>query len=274
MHALRRRTLGRPGRARRAGRSSARVIYSPWLWTAQVLLDVAVVGLPAGAAQGRPPRAAGRPPGGPCRGPGGAADAVRPGAVPVLDEVVHETVAQERLPQLPHPSVPLAPVHALPRAASSWPARRLRSAGSTARWSVWTTTTSGSPTSTSTSRAAWPTPDQTLRRPALRRRPGGGAGEPGRYSRRLKGLWRSPVAHLVRIEGVRGSTPLSSTPSQHDPADAVGATAPAAFAFRSATVEAREESHDGAPRRQHDEPTPSSPRRRSPSRAPTTSASA
>ena len=25
------------------------------------------------------------------------------------------------------------------------------------------------------------------------------------------GLWRSPVAHLVRIEGVRGSNPLSST---------------------------------------------------------------
>ena len=28
---------------------------------------------------------------------------------------------------------------------------------------------------------------------------------------RLRGLWRSPVAHLVRIEGVRGSNPLSST---------------------------------------------------------------
>ena len=53
--------------------------------------------------------------------------------------------------------------------------------------------------------------------PALRRRPGGGAGEPGRYSFRLKGLWRSPVAHLVRIEGVRGSTPLSSTPSRQRP---------------------------------------------------------
>jgi len=31
----------------------------------------------------------------------------------VLDEVVHETVAAESLPQLPHPSVPLAPVHPL-----------------------------------------------------------------------------------------------------------------------------------------------------------------
>ena len=29
---------------------------------------------------------------------------------------------------------------------------------------------------------------------------------------RFPGLWRSPVAHLVRIEGVRGSNPLSSTP--------------------------------------------------------------
>ena len=28
---------------------------------------------------------------------------------------------------------------------------------------------------------------------------------------RSTGLWRSPVAHLVRIEGVRGSNPLSST---------------------------------------------------------------
>ena len=32
---------------------------------------------------------------------------------PVEHEVVHETVAQDALPQLPHPSVPLAPVHPL-----------------------------------------------------------------------------------------------------------------------------------------------------------------
>ena len=31
------------------------------------------------------------------------------------------------------------------------------------------------------------------------------------FSGRPMGLWRSPVAHLVRIEGVRGSNPLSST---------------------------------------------------------------
>ena len=30
----------------------------------------------------------------------------------------------------------------------------------------------------------------------------------------ISGLWRSPVAHLVRIEGVRGSNPLSSTESR------------------------------------------------------------
>jgi hypothetical protein len=29
-----------------------------------------------------------------------------------------------------------------------------------------------------------------------------------------QGLWRRPVAHLVRIEGVRGSNPLSSTKKQ------------------------------------------------------------
>jgi hypothetical protein len=32
-----------------------------------------------------------------------------------------------------------------------------------------------------------------------------------------QGLWRSPVAHLVRIEGVRGSNPLSSTEEQGPP---------------------------------------------------------
>ena len=34
---------------------------------------------------------------------------------------------------------------------------------------------------------------------------------PGRPGHPSMGLWRSPVAHLVRIEGVRGSNPLSST---------------------------------------------------------------
>ena len=41
-----------------------------------------------------------------------------------------------------------------------------------------------------------------------------------------KGLWRRLVAHLVRIEGVRGSNPLSSTPSS----DAVGACSPGGVA--------------------------------------------
>ena len=136
--------------------------------------------LPAGAAQGRPPRAAGGPPGSPCRGPGGAADAGRrPGAAGPRRRGVHETVAKEALPSLPHPSVPLAPVHQLPDGPPSWsPARRLRPAGSRARWSVWTTTTSGSPTSTSTSRAAWPTPDRV---------PTPGSPAPPRWWRRRAG---------------------------------------------------------------------------------------
>ena len=45
----------------------------------------------------------------------------------------------------------------------------------------------------------------------------------------VMGLWRSPVAHLVRIEGVRGSNPLSSTRSaaatQWPPSAAVPRTA-------------------------------------------------
>ena len=37
----------------------------------------------------------------------------RPGRAPVEPRRSHETVAQETLPPLPHPSVPLAPVHPL-----------------------------------------------------------------------------------------------------------------------------------------------------------------
>ena len=66
VHALRRRTLA--GLAALAALSLvAAVLYSPWLWVANA----------------------------------------------VLDEDGHETVAAESLPQLPHPSVPLAPVHPL-----------------------------------------------------------------------------------------------------------------------------------------------------------------
>jgi hypothetical protein len=91
------------------------LLYSPWLWVAQGLFDVAVVGyvlvlrkvarrerLAARRAARAAARAAMRTP------------AARP--VPVQRDApeVHETVAQEDLPQLPHPSLPLAPVHAFP----------------------------------------------------------------------------------------------------------------------------------------------------------------
>jgi hypothetical protein len=114
VHALRRRTL--------AGLVALAVltlvgalVYSPWLWVAQGLLDVAVVGyvlvlrkvarrerLAARRAARAAARAAMR------------ASTSRP--VPVQRDApeFHETVAQEALPKLPHPSVPLAPVHAFP----------------------------------------------------------------------------------------------------------------------------------------------------------------
>jgi hypothetical protein len=112
VHALRRRTLG--GLAALAVLSLVgAVVYSPWLWVANVVLDLAVVGYVLvlrkvarreRLAARRAARAAAR-------------EALRnrpaPVEAPMVAEVVHETVAQEHLPQLPHPSVPLAPVHPL-----------------------------------------------------------------------------------------------------------------------------------------------------------------
>ncbi|HET6393460.1 MAG TPA: hypothetical protein VFG13_11620 [Blastococcus sp.] len=113
VHALRRRTL--------AGLVALAVltlvgalVYSPWVWVAQGLLDAAVVGyvlvlrkvarrerLAARRAARAASRAAMRTPSAP--------------PVPVQrDAELHETVAQADLPALPHPSVPLAPVHAFP----------------------------------------------------------------------------------------------------------------------------------------------------------------
>jgi hypothetical protein len=119
VHALRRRTLG--GLVALAGISLvASLVYSPWVWTLQVLMDVAVVGYVLvlrkvarreRLAARRTARAAAR-------------EALRTPAVrtvPAQREVAaHETVAQETVAQetvastnLPHPSVPLAPVHPL-----------------------------------------------------------------------------------------------------------------------------------------------------------------
>ena len=105
VHALRRRTLG-----------GLVALAALALVGARGLQPLAVDGagaprprrrrLRAGAAQGGPPRAAGRPPGRPCRGPGGAARRRRPARS--ARRSVHETVAAAA--DLPHPSVPLAPV--------------------------------------------------------------------------------------------------------------------------------------------------------------------
>jgi len=103
VHALRRRTLG--GLAAVAVLTAVgALLYSPWLWVAQVALDVAVVGYVLvlrkvarreRLAARRAARAAAR-------------EALRAAQRPApVEETVHETVAQ---PQLPHPSVPLAPV--------------------------------------------------------------------------------------------------------------------------------------------------------------------
>jgi hypothetical protein len=104
VHALRRRTLG--GLVALAALSLvAAVLYSPWLWTLQVLLDIAVVGYVLVLRKvARRERLAAR------RAARAAAREALRTARPVesdLHEVVHETVAQA---DLPHPSVPIAPV--------------------------------------------------------------------------------------------------------------------------------------------------------------------
>jgi hypothetical protein len=112
VHALRRRTLA--GLIALAVLSLVgAVVYSPWLWLANVVLDLAVVGYVLvlrkvarreRLAARRAARAAVR-------------EALRTRSVPterpMAAEVAQETVAQEQLPNLPHPSVPLAPVHPL-----------------------------------------------------------------------------------------------------------------------------------------------------------------
>ena len=112
VHALRRRTLA--GLAALAALALVgALVYSPWLWTAQGLLDLAVVGyLLVLRKVARRERLAAR------RAARAAArEALR---TPVVRprrrsaRPIQETVAQEALPSLPHPSVPLAPVHEFP----------------------------------------------------------------------------------------------------------------------------------------------------------------
>jgi hypothetical protein len=104
VHALRRRTLG--GLVALAALSLVgALVLSPWLWTLHLLLDVAVVGYVLVLRKvARRERLAAR------RAARAAAREALRAAAPVesdLPEVVHETVAQA---ELPHPSVPIAPV--------------------------------------------------------------------------------------------------------------------------------------------------------------------
>jgi hypothetical protein len=116
VHAVRRRTLAGLVALTLLALAGA-VLYSPWLWIAQGVLDVAVVGyLVVLRAVARRERLAAR------RAARAAARAARqpaarpvpaPRSTPVVEETaapveeVHSTVG------LPHPSLPLAPVHPL-----------------------------------------------------------------------------------------------------------------------------------------------------------------
>jgi hypothetical protein len=101
VHALRRRTLGVLVALAALALVGA-VVYSPWVWTAQVLLDVAVVGYVLVLRKvARRERLAAR------RAARAAAREALRASTARPEPEVHETVAA---PVLPHPSVPLAPV--------------------------------------------------------------------------------------------------------------------------------------------------------------------
>jgi hypothetical protein len=117
VHRLRRRVLGGLAVLTLAALGGA-LLYSPWLWIAQGVLDVALVGYllvlrkvarRERLAARRAARAAARQA---LRTPARPVPAQRRAPVEAPAEG-YETVAQENLPPLPHPSVPLAPVHPL-----------------------------------------------------------------------------------------------------------------------------------------------------------------
>jgi hypothetical protein len=107
VHAVRRRTLA--GLVVLAVLSLAgALIYGSWVWAPQALLDVAVVGyLLVLRRTARRERLAAR------RAARAAAREARLARPAPRSADVQPTVAQESLPSLPHPSVPLAPVHTL-----------------------------------------------------------------------------------------------------------------------------------------------------------------
>jgi hypothetical protein len=118
VHSLRRRTLG--GLATLAVMAAVgAMVWSPWLWTAQLALDLAVAGYllvlrkvarRERLAARRAARAAAREA---LRAPVQSTEVPLFAAAPEPQK--YQTVAQEQLPVLPHPSVPLAPVHPLHR---------------------------------------------------------------------------------------------------------------------------------------------------------------
>jgi len=120
VHALRRRALGGLVLLTLASLAGA-LLLTPWLWIAEAVFAVATVGYvlvlrkvarrermaarrAARAAAREAMRAPDRP-------------AARPAPAPVQrtapPDVAHETAAQDGLPPLSHPSIPLAPVHTL-----------------------------------------------------------------------------------------------------------------------------------------------------------------
>ncbi|MCA0144586.1 hypothetical protein [Blastococcus sp. LR1] len=118
VHALRRRALGGLVLATLASLAGA-LLISPWLWIAQGVFGLATVGyvLVLRKVARRERMAARRA----ARVAARASMQARPQAAPVPAPVQRtappaelcETVAQQGMPVLPHPSVPLAPVHTL-----------------------------------------------------------------------------------------------------------------------------------------------------------------
>ncbi|MCF6509033.1 hypothetical protein E9549_16705 [Blastococcus sp. MG754426] len=118
VHAVRRRVLGGLVLLTLASLAGA-LLLTPWLWALQAVATLATVGYVLvlrkvarreRLAARRAARAAARQA---LRTP--ARPAARPAPAPAQRTApeLHETVAQEALPLLSHPSVPLAPVHAL-----------------------------------------------------------------------------------------------------------------------------------------------------------------
>jgi hypothetical protein len=108
VHALRRRTLG--GLVALAALSLIGALaFSPWMWAVQALFDVAVVGYVLVLRKvARRERLAAR------RVARAAAREAMRTVRPREHDSAHETVAQASLPELTHPSVPLAPVREFP----------------------------------------------------------------------------------------------------------------------------------------------------------------